>query len=107
MTRAVDILLAYPCFGLTWDLGHDRESGWKDKPFIDRHDGDIRHMHLHDGDDERNHRPLGEGDIDWKSALGLARRNNCRVVLEIKTLAGIRRSLEKLTENVEKDDSGR
>ena len=96
VTRAAEVLLAYPCFGLTWDVGHDRGSGWKDKSFIDRHDGSIRHMHLHDGDDEENHRPLGEGDIDWKSALCLARRNNCRVVLEVKTLAGLRQSLEKL-----------
>ena len=96
--HAIEALLAYPCFGMTWDVGHDRGSGWKDKPFIERHEGDIRHMHLHDGNDEKNHQPLGEGDVDWKSALDLARRNNCRVVLEIKTLAGIRQSLEKLVD---------
>lgn len=98
VTRAVEVLLAYPCFGLTWDVGHDRGSGWKDRSFVASHEGDIRHMHLHDGDDERNHQPLGEGDIDWKSAYALARRNGCRVVLEIKTLAGLRRSLEKIRE---------
>ena len=93
---AIEVLLHYPCFGLTWDVGHDRGSGWSDKPFIETHESDIRHMHLHDGDDEKNHRPLGEGDIDWKSALRLAQRNGCRVVLEVKTLAGIRQSLTKM-----------
>jgi len=93
---AIDMLLGYPCFGMTWDVGHDRESGWTDRSFVQRHEGDIRHMHLHDGRTGQAHMPLDEGDIDWKSALDLARRNGCRVVLEVKTLAGIRKSLEKI-----------
>lgn len=96
---AIEALLTYPCFGLTWDVGHDRGSGWIAKPFMERHAGDIRHMHLHDGDDVKNHQPLGTGDIDWESALDLARHNGCRVVLEVKTLAGIRQSLERLQKN--------
>lgn len=96
--RAVEALLAYPCFGLTWDVGHDRGSGWKDRPFIEKHISHLRHMHLHDGDDRQNHQPLGEGDIDWRAAYALAEKRGCRVVLEVKTLAGIRHSLEKLRE---------
>jgi len=95
---AIEALLCYPCFGLTWDVGHDRRSGWKDRHFVEEHRDDIRHMHLHDAYLGQDHKPLDEGDIDWKSALSLARRNGCRVVLEVKTLAGIRRSLEKLAD---------
>lgn len=96
--RAVEVLLACPIFGLTWDVGHDRGSGWKDRPFIEKHISHLRHMHLHDGDDRQNHLPLGEGDVDWRAAYALAEQKGCRVVLEVKTPAGIRRSLEKIGE---------
>jgi sugar phosphate isomerase/epimerase len=94
--QAVERLLAYSCFGVTWDVGHDRESGWRDRSFISRHEGSIRHMHLHDAVLGQAHMPLGEGDIDWESVLRLSQQRGCRVVLEVKTLAGLRRSLEKL-----------
>lgn len=97
---AIELLLGFPCFALTWDVGHDRESGWTDRSFVEKHESDIRHMHLHDGLLGQAHMPLDEGDIDWKSALRLARRNGCRVVLEVKTLAGIRQSLLRLREKI-------
>lgn len=96
--RGVEALLAYPCFALTWDVGHDRESGWKDRAFMESHIGRIRHMHLHDGIAGRAHLPLGTGDVDWRKALRLAQQNGCRVVIEVKTLAGLRASLDLIRE---------
>ena len=41
--------------------------------------------------------PLGTGEINISERLHLARVHNCRVVLEIKTIDGLKQSVKTLT----------
>lgn len=51
-------------------------------------------MHLHDAREKKNHLALGDGVLEIPRYLALAGERDCRVVLETKTIAGLRRSVE-------------
>ena len=55
-------------------------------------------MHLHDATHapNKNHLPLGEGEMDIAQKLRLAAEHDCRVVVEVKTVQALRASVEKL-----------
>ena len=56
-------------------------------------------MHLHDYIVTRGaHLPLGEGELNLVQYLDIAQKHNCRVVLETKTIDGLRKSVEWLKE---------
>ncbi len=55
-------------------------------------------MHIHDASGRKNHLILGEGEVDLAKYLDLASSRNCRAVIEVKTVAGLRRSAEWLKE---------
>lgn len=96
--EALDILLESPAFGLTFDIGHDHGCGGLDEPYILEHKKHLRHMHMHDALGRKNHLALGSGEIDTGKYLALAEEQNCRVVLETKTVAGLRQSAEYVRE---------
>ena len=58
---AVNEMLKYDCFSLTWDVGHDHSSGNKDIEIIENNLRKVTHMHLHDAIGKNNHLPLGRG----------------------------------------------
>lgn len=92
---ALEILLESPVFALTLDVGHNLCAGGVDEAFILTHKNRLCHMHLHDAKAPRNdHLALGDGELDLKEHLALANRQNCSVVLEVKTIAGLRRSVD-------------
>lgn len=94
--EALDILLSDKRFALTFDIGHDYCIGGIDKDEILARKNRLFHMHLHDATQNNNHLPLGDGNIDIKEYLSLAKEHNCRVVLETKTLDGLKKSVEWL-----------
>ena len=95
--EAVAALLESPAFGLTLDVGHDFCAGGKDRPVYDENISRLQHMHLHDARlPNKDHQPLGEGEMDIPGLLTLADRQNCTVVLETKTEEGLRRSVRWL-----------
>ena len=96
--KAIEYLLQSPVFGLTWDIGHSKATGEVDVPFILEHERHLCHMHVHDGTEvpPKNHLALGDGDIDLKDRLRTAKCNNCRCVLETKTIEALRRSVKVL-----------
>lgn len=53
-------------------------------------------MHLHDCAGKKAHLPLGEGDIPILDRLSLAKETGCRVVLETKTIDGLKKSVHWL-----------
>jgi len=55
-------------------------------------------MHIHDASGHKNHLKLGDGDVDLMKYLDLAKSHECRVVLEIKTVDGLRQSVYWLKE---------
>jgi sugar phosphate isomerase/epimerase len=86
-------LLSYDSFKLTWDTGHDYSSGNKDTKFVKDNFDRLKHLHLHDA---RNHLPLGEGDLNIEEILNEVKNNVERVVLETKTIEGLKQSVNYL-----------
>lgn len=97
--ETLDLLLKSPVFALTFDIGHNHGIGTADEPIILERAERLMHMHFHDALGEKNHLPLGEGEIDLQRYLSLAKEHNCRAVLEAKTVAGLKRSAEWLEGN--------
>jgi len=88
------VLLESDVFAATFDIGHDAGSGFKQRPLIDKHISRLRHMHIHDARGKDNHLPLGEGELELEKYFDLAKEQNCRCVLEVKTVDGLRQSVE-------------
>ena len=91
---ALDILLAGNKFGLTLDIGHSRSCNFSDETFIKANSGRLRHMHIHDAIGKTNHLPLGEGELDINSYLEFGQSHTCTFVLETKTIAGLKKSVD-------------
>ena len=94
--EGLEMLLKSPRFGLTLDAGHLRAAGCADAEFFAAHEDRLRHMHLHDAADGRDHLPLGAGTLDWQKALALAREKRLRAVVEVKTEAALRASVRAI-----------
>ena len=101
--KAIDYLLESPKFGLTWDIGHSKAVREKDMPFLLERRDRLIHFHIHDGTEEppRNHLALGDGEINLKDRLELAKSRNARCVLETKTVAALKESVRWLGEHPE------
>lgn len=97
LTEGIETLLLSDVFALTLDTGHDHSDGGFDGLFITNHCNKLSHMHVHDALGKKNHLPLGAGEIDLKEKLALAEKYNCRVVLETKTIKGLKESVTALS----------
>lgn len=96
--KGLDLLLQSQMFALTFDIGHNASHVFADEPTIMECINRLFHMHIHDASDRSNHLPLGEGELDLAKYLDLARTHHCRAVLEVKTVAGLRKSVNWLKE---------
>ena len=97
--RAVDLMLESPAFGLTFDIGHNYCSGDMDEAWIRARANRLHHMHVHDArDGKKDHRTLGEGELDIPAYMALAEERECTVVLETKTFDALRESVAWLKE---------
>ena len=92
--EAVELLLGYDGFRLTWDIGHDFSSGDNDKNYYLKNIDKIIHLHLHDAVGDKNHLPLGTGEIDIKNIMALTENKVKSIILETKTVAGLEKSVE-------------
>ena len=92
--QGIEFLLENPHFALTYDIGHDFCAGNGNDAFILNRNNKMKHMHIHDADGKSCHQSLGEGEIDIKNKLSLAKRYGCRCVLETKTISALRKSVE-------------
>ena len=92
------LLLESPVFAVTFDIGHNAAADIKDEPIVLQYIDRLFHMHIHDAHVKKNHLPLGTGELDVAKYLDLAKTHNCRVVLEVKTVAGLRQSVAWLRE---------
>ena len=61
-----------------------------------KHKDRLNHIHLHDAKDRKNYLALGTGEMNIEKYLSLAKEQNCRVVLETKTIDGMKQSVEWL-----------
>lgn len=94
--EAIELLLESNVFALTFDIGHDHGIGGTDEDFIMKHKDRLSHIHLHDAQGRKNHLALGIGEMNIEKYLSLAKEKNCRVVLETKTIDGLKQSVEWL-----------
>jgi len=89
----IALLLESRVFSLTWDIGHSH-SAWKlDEEYIISKLDRLKHFHIHDAIGKYNHLTLGSGEIDLNSRLELAKRIECRCVVETKTIEALRESI--------------
>ena len=98
MVEGLDVLLESPAFALPFDIGHNAGAGFSDEPIIMERIEKLRHLHIHDAIGRNNHLPLGEGELELMKYLALAEEHNCRAVLEVKTVRGLRQSVNWLRE---------
>lgn len=96
--EAIELLLESNVFALTFDVGHNHGIGGTDEKFIMKHKNCLNHIHLHDAEGKNNHLALGMGEMDIEKYINLAKEQNCRVVLETKTIAGLRQSVKWIEE---------
>ncbi len=57
-------------------------------------------MHLHDALGKSNHLALGAGELPIARYHQLAKEQNCRVVLETKTIEGLTPSVQYLRQHI-------
>ena len=92
-------------FGLTFDIGHSQAINNVDEEFIFMNKNKLLHFHIHDGTLPanntygKNHLTLGTGNINLQNRLELAKTNNCRCVIETKTIQSLKDSVEWLKNN--------
>lgn len=91
--EALEILLASDVFGLTFDIGHNHSCGGLDESYIAANRAQLRHMHIHDALGKKNHLALGTGELALDKYFTMAKEQNCRVVLETKTIEGLKKSV--------------
>lgn len=96
--KVIEQLLQSPAFCLTWDIGHSKAAGERDRSFLETHQPKLCHFHIHDGTEAppKNHLALGDGEIDLEKRLQLAKKCNARCVLETKTAAALEKSVHWL-----------
>ncbi len=94
--QALDLLLESPAFALTYDIGHDHSIGGRDGPVILRREERLAHFHFHDARGGDCHLPLGSGEADLQKYYHLAKAHRSRIVLETKTVQGLRQFVEWL-----------
>lgn len=94
--EGIDCLIESPVFGLTYDIGHNFCADNTDEAFILERADHLHHMHLHDARWKKDHLVLGTGDMDIPKYLQLAKRQDCSVVLETKTVQALKDSVTRL-----------
>lgn len=96
--EGLDVLLQSSAFALCFDIGHNAAADYADEQAIMERADRLCHMHIHDAKGRVNHLPLGEGVVDLVKYLDLAMKYDCRAVLEVKTVAGLRSAVDWLKE---------
>lgn len=90
---AIEVLLQSKVFALTWDIGHSHACNNIDEKLILDNEQRLRHFHIHDASDKKNHMTLGTGKIDLHQRLQIAKKWGCRCVVETKTVEALRQSV--------------
>ncbi len=81
---------------LTWDVGHDYISNYSDKKVLLKYKDKIKHMHLHDASENKDHLALNEGSLDIHEHLDFANKNNLTTLIEVKSKQALIKSKEQL-----------
>ncbi|HSV42319.1 MAG TPA: sugar phosphate isomerase/epimerase family protein [Methanomassiliicoccales archaeon] len=94
--RVLRPLMRLPGLGLTWDVGHDARTEFKEQRTLMLYEDRLAHMHLHDYDGRSDHQVLFTGRLDIMRLVMFASAHNMSVVLETKTIDSLIKSMENL-----------
>lgn len=94
--KAIELLLQSRIFSLTLDIGHSYCAKGVDEEFILSMGDRLKHFHIHDAKDNKNHLTLGTGEIDIPKWLTHAEKRHSRCVLETKTVEALTKSVHWL-----------
>lgn len=101
---AIEDMLKSSMFSLTWDIGHSHACENIDEPFIMKHKDKLYHFHIHDAIGKKDHLVCGTGEIDFRQRLGVAKKQNCRCVVETKTVNALRQSVKWLRKTINQEN---
>ncbi len=92
----LSLLLKSPVFALTFDTGQDASNDFKQRLVINTHIDRLTHMHLHDAlsSERKDHLPFGDGELNLLDYQKLADKHNSRIVVEVKTIEGLKKSVQ-------------
>ena len=96
VTDGLDMLLTNKIFSLTWDIGHDIASVDKDNFYMLNKKEFIKHIHIHDVKNGKDHSTLYDGNVDIDSYIKFARDKNLTSVIETKTIESLKTSVSRL-----------
>ncbi len=91
--EGVALLLESDYIDLTWDTGHNIKGRYQDQVFVFQNESAIKHVHLHDCAFGNDHMPLGTGELCMDMVMDRISDSCERIVLESKTLDGLRKSI--------------
>lgn len=97
--RALEMLAKFENFRLTWEVGHGAKVNFKEEVVFREYTDRIKHMHLHDCNVNSDHQPLYSGNVPINDRLLFAEKNDLSVVIEVKTSASLRESVEQIKKN--------
>lgn len=80
----------------TWDVGHDAMHEYKISNIYLENEEKVKHMHLHDFNGKSDHQVLFTGKVPIKKRIEFANKNNLTVLIEIKTVDALKKSVLKL-----------
>ncbi len=96
--KVLPMFLDSPVFGLTLDTGHELCLGFTDSHVFSEYPDKLIHMHLHDAIGRSAHLPYGEGEVAVKEKLEMLKYGDT-CLIEVKTIAGLDKSVKYLKEN--------
>lgn len=99
ISRALEVLLEFEDFHLTWDVGHDALTNFKEEPFFNRFADRVKHMHLHDFNGKSDHQPPFTGIVPINKRLQFAQEHDISVVIEVKTSKALKESIKQIRKN--------
>lgn len=102
ISRALEVLLAFKDFNLTWDVGHDALTNFNEEPFFNRFADRIKHMHLHDYNGKSDHQPLYSGIVPINKRLQFAQDHDISIVIEVKTSEALKESVKQISNNFDR-----
>ena len=97
--KAIDLMMKYPNFGLTFDVGHNFKASEDDESFILSYRDKVKHFHIHDVNPKSNHMALGDGVMDIDHYLEMVEMFEEPAVLEVKETTALEKSLKYIENN--------
>jgi hypothetical protein len=84
-------------FKFCWDTGHDRiYENYLFTSFREKYNLNIRHMHLHNVLNGKDHQALDVGEIDIDNRIEIAADRDAYIVVEVKDSINLRKSIDYL-----------